>query len=77
MIQFLIVALIFFFLGRYTLSTQDIEVAKKIFKKKSELGAVKRPTAEQLRKKGTLEEQGDKAMEETLRNIDGFDGVIG
>jgi len=76
MIDFLLIALIFFFLGRYTLSTQDIEVVKKALKKKQKLGVVKRPSAEKLRKRGTLEEQAEKAMEETLSNLKAFDGVI-
>lgn len=71
MIEFLIVSLIFFFLGRYSLSTTDVDKFKRFVNKfkKDRIGVVRRPTAEQLRKRGTIEEEGDEAMSETLGKI--------
>jgi len=71
MIEFLTVSLIFFFLGRYSLSPTDVEKVKKFVKsfKKDRVGPVRRPTAEQLRKRGTIAEETDEAMSETLGKI--------
>ena len=46
------------------------EVKQKIIKtEKPKLGVVKRPTAEQIRKRGTKEEETEAAMEETLDKV--------
>lgn len=73
MIEFLIVSLIFFFLGRYSISSQDIDKAKEIvtrFKKKS-IGLVKRPDRKRLRQlKDVKFRQEEQEMEDVL------DGVV-
>ena len=51
---------------------QEVEPVKTPIVKENgqiKLGAVARPTAQQLRKKGTTEEAGDKEMEKTLEDI--------
>jgi len=71
MITYLLISLIFFFLGRYTATNRDIEKAKDIFKRsiKDRVGAIKRPTAEAIRKRGTVLEETEEAMEETFDKI--------
>ena len=71
MITYLLISLIFFFLGRYTATNRDIEKAKEIFRRnvKDRIGTVKRPTAEAIRKKGTVLEETEEAMEETFDKI--------
>jgi len=68
---FLIISLIFFFLGRYTISTQDIDKVKEKMKsfRTQYVGVLKRPTQEDLDKRtpeGKAKEEADKEMEKTL-----------
>ena len=79
MFDYLIVSLIFFFLGRLTVKIPidkekerlDEACAKmnKKIKRHLKLGVVKRPTAEDLKKKDTKVEEGERAMTETLEKI--------
>ena len=71
MLNYLLVSLIFFFLGRYTATNQDIEKAKKLIKKgiKDRIGPVKRPTAEDIAKRGTKREETEEAMSDTFDNL--------
>jgi len=71
MIEFTVIALLFFFLGRFTAGINDVKTIKeKIMpEKKTEVGVVKRPDAEKLRKRKTKEQEGEDAMEETLEKI--------
>lgn len=49
------------------IATQAKQIKKSIFKPR--IGPIKRPTAVELRKRGTPEEAEEKAMEETLTKI--------
>jgi len=68
---FLIISLIFFFLGRYTISSKDIDTVKEKIKsfRTQYVGVLKRPTQEDLDKRtpeGKAKEEADKEMEKTL-----------
>ena len=70
-IKFLLLSLTFFFLGRYTATNKDVDQAKQLFKRtiKDRVGTVRRPTAEDIAKRGTKLEETEEAMEETLDKI--------
>ena len=64
--------LILGFVFGYLASKESVDKVYKATKQKishQEVGIVKRPSAERLRKRGTLEEETEKAMEETLEKI--------
>ena len=67
---FIVNILIGFFLGSIKSNPQTLEdIQSKLkdnFKNKPKVGVINRPSAEDLRKRGTIDEKGDKAMEETL-----------
>lgn len=67
----LLTAILFYFIGRYSMVKDDevVERVKSAIYKNDELGIIKRPTAKELKKRDTIEEQGDVAMEKTLDNI--------
>ncbi len=71
-----IITIITFFLGYGlatfhhnpdTFKTSVNKIKRKI--KKVELGTIKRPTAEDIRKRGTPEEETEDAMSDTLKEI--------
>ena len=70
----LVTAIIFYYLGRFSVTKQDEKVAKKILekskKKKIDAGAIKPLTPEQRRKRGTNQE----AVEEEMSNL--FKGLL-
>lgn len=74
MITTWIITIITFFLG-YGLAVFHYEPDKfkssieKAKKKAKKLGVIKRPTAEDIRKRGTVEEAGEQAMEDTFEQI--------
>ena len=56
----------------YLANKESVERAYKATRQKigrQAVGIVKRPSAERLRKRGTLEEETEQAMEETLEKI--------
>ena len=67
---FIVNILIGFFLGQIKSNPQILDgIQDKIkdkFKIKTQVGIANRPTAEELRKRGTVDEKGDQAMEATL-----------
>jgi len=70
-ILLLLASIIFFFLGRYSISSKDIETAKEQLKKlkKVDVGVVKRPSQEDLDARtpqGKKIKETEEAMEETL-----------
>ena len=69
MFTFLTIFLIGFFLGRWTLSKEDVKSIRKLIKPHLKPGILKRPTASHLRKKGTKEAEGEKEMTKTFEKI--------
>jgi hypothetical protein len=69
--SFLLISLVFFFLGRATATTEDIEKAKRFWQRHRHqgLGVVRRPTAEQVAKRGTKLEETEQAVEEALDKL--------
>lgn len=69
---FIVTFLLGYFFGRYSSSEDRQQVEKKIKKirrGKTKLGVVKRPTVEELRKRGTLEKEEEEEMSETFDKI--------
>jgi len=71
MIEFLLISLIFFYIGRSTATNEDIVQVKKVMEKvkKQSIGAVKRPTAKQLREKNTVDGQAKKEVKKLWDNV--------
>ena len=65
----LITFLVAFFLGRYSIDQSEVQTIVKKLKKKQPLGAVRRPTAQEVAKRGTKEEETEKIMERTFGRI--------
>ena len=55
-------------LAVYNYEPQKIKKLTRKFRKK-QVGAVKRPTAQELKRKGTLQEETEKAMDKTFKKI--------
>lgn len=69
-----IITIITFFLGyglaEYKNNPEQVKASfKKLRIKKPQLGGVKRPTAQELVKRGTRQEETEKAMEDTFEKI--------
>jgi len=70
----LVASIVFFFLGRYSVSKQDIEQANRAIRslKRLDVGIVKRPTQEELDARtplGKKLKETEDAMEETLKKF--------
>jgi len=70
MVEYLIISLVFFFLGRYSQTIRVEEITKEAIKKAKRklsrvpLGAIKAPTQESTRRKNDGTDDAEKRLEE-------------
>ena len=72
MLEFLIIAIIFFYLGKYSSTQKETEIKQKIIEKlkpRAKVGAVKMKTPEERRKEGTIEGAVEEEMSKVFKEI--------